>query len=133
MDSHITKPAGQKGEGEGTTKKKTKGKNKKNKNKSKSTEISSKKPKPNIRQSDSGCLASSCLDLAVAYISLLRTKVANYQKQVTRISKLTAATMAKANKQNAFANAVNQIMSAGGGDLLNLSCGASTNNTGIFV
>ena len=82
------------------------------------------------RQSSSSCLASNCLDLAVAYIGLLRTKVANYQKQTGRLAKLGAASSSKSAKQAVFSNTLNQLITAGGGNVSILTCGSSTNNTG---
>ncbi len=82
------------------------------------------------RQSSGGCLPSNCLDLAVAYVGQLRTKVGNYQKQVSRVSKLSTATSAKSGKQNAFVDTLNQLITAGGGNISNLTCGTSQNNSG---
>jgi hypothetical protein len=76
-----------------------------------------------------GCLAANCLDLAVYYIGLVRTKVANYQKQLTRISKLTSATTSKLGKRDAFANTLNLLLQSGGGNLSRLACGVGANNT----
>ena len=112
------------------TKKKSKGK-KKAVHKSKKSQAKAaikKKQKPS-RQS-SGCLASNCLDLAVYYIGLLRTKVTNYQKQTSRLSKLSAASSSKAGKQSVFSNSLNQLITAGGGNVSNLTCGTSRNNSG---
>jgi hypothetical protein len=97
----------------------------------KAKEISKKSA--GLKQSGNGCLVNNCLDLAVSYINLLRTKVANYQKQVARLGKLTAATLGKFAKQNSFVRTVDHLVAAGGGDLRNLSCGSSTNNTGTYV
>ena len=80
-----------------------------------------------------GCLASNCLDLAVSYIGLLRTKVTNYQKQVTRLGKLNSTASGKAGKQNAFASTRNQLINQGGGNATLLTCGTSTNNTGRTI
>ena len=77
-----------------------------------------------------GCLASNCLDLAVSYIGLLRTKVTNYQTQTSRLSKLGVASSSKSAKQTVFSNSLNQLITAGGGNASSLACGASTNNTG---
>ena len=57
---------------------------KKKSGKSGSKEVAKAKKKTLGRQS-STCLAVNCLDLANAYIGVLRTKVTNYQKQVIRI------------------------------------------------
>jgi hypothetical protein len=76
------------------------------------------------------CLAANCLDLAVYYIGLLRNKVANFQKQLTRIAKLTAASASKLSKRDSFANALNMLRDYGGGNLTDLVCGESANNTG---
>jgi len=91
-----------------------------------------KKATKSSRQSSGGCLPSNCLDLAVAYVGQLRTKVGNYQKQVSRVSKLGSATTSKSSKQNAFANTLNQLITAGGGNISNLTCGSSQNNSGDF-
>jgi hypothetical protein len=99
-------------------------------NKGKKAKEISKKAPVSLKQSGNGCLVNNCLDLAVSYINLLRTKVANYQKQVARLGKLTAATLVKFTKQNSFVRTVDHLVAAGGGDLRNLSCGSSTNNTG---
>jgi hypothetical protein len=82
------------------------------------------------RQSSGSCLAANCLDLAVAYIGVLRTKVTNYQKQVTRLSKLNSTAGGKAGKQNAFATTRNHLINQGGGNVSNLTCGTSTSNAG---
>jgi hypothetical protein len=100
---------------------------------SKKAEEISEKSAASLKQSGNGCLVNNCLDLAVSYINLLRTKVANYQKQVARLGKLTAATLVKFAKQNSFVRTVDHLVAAGGGDLRNLSCGSSTNNTGTYV
>jgi len=84
------------------------------------------------RQSSS-CLPTNCLDLAVAYIGVLRTKVSNYQKQVTRLGKLNSTSTGKSGKQNAFSNARNHLLAQGGGNLSQLTCGSSTNNTGTLL
>jgi hypothetical protein len=87
-----------------------------------------KKVSSNVRQS--GCLASNCLDLAVSYISLLRTKITNYQKQIYRINKTQASSSAKGGKQNSFSTTLNQLITAGGGNVSDLVCGSSRNNSG---
>jgi hypothetical protein len=110
------------------TSKKQKKTHKSNKSKKNVAGKASGKNKAN-RQSDS-CLAANCLDLAVSYMSLVRTKVANYQKQTTRLSRLNAASGSKAAKQNVFANSLNQLITAGGGNVSNLTCGSSTSNAG---
>jgi hypothetical protein len=106
-------------------------KNKKNK----SAEGKKKKSRTekSSRQSGGVCLASNCMDLAVYYIGLLSTKVANYQKQLNRIGKLSNATAAKLNKQDAFAKTLNQLITSGGGNLSNISCENSLNNTGDCI
>jgi hypothetical protein len=108
------------------------------KTKKKETHISSNKgKKKNVssamtkasRLSDS-CPAANCLDLAVSYMGLVRTKVANYQKQTARLNRLYAASGGKAAKQSVFANTLNQLIIAGGGNVSNLTCGTSTTNAG---
>ena len=86
--------------------------------------------KASVRQSSGSCLAPDCLDLAVTYLGLLRTKVTNYQKQTSRLSKLGVASSSKSAKQTVFSNSLNQLITAGGGNASSLACGASTNNTG---
>jgi hypothetical protein len=113
-----------------THEKRNKKKNVYSSGKGKKAKEISKKAAASLKQSGSGCLVANCLDLAVSYINLLRTKVANYQKQVARLGKLNAATLVKFAKQNSFARTVDHLVAAGGGDLRNLSCGSSTNNTG---
>jgi hypothetical protein len=83
------------------------------------------------RQSGGSCLAANCLDLAVAYIGVLRTKVTNYQKQVTRIGKLNSTAGGKAGKQNAFATTRNHLINQGGGNVSNMTCGTSNSNAGL--
>jgi hypothetical protein len=84
------------------------------------------------RQSAGSCLATNCMDLAVAYIGLLRTKVTNYQKQLSRLSKIGTFTAGKSSKQTAFVNSINQLLTIGGGNKSNLTCGTSTNNSGMY-
>jgi hypothetical protein len=89
--------------------------------------------KSSSRQSGSCPGSADCLDLAVIYMNLVRNKVATYQKQTTRFTKLSSASNSKSGKQNAFANTLNQLITAGGGNVSNLTCGSSTNNTGELV
>jgi hypothetical protein len=88
-----------------------------------------KKGSSNVKQT-SGCLASNCLDLAVSYIGLLRTRVTNYQKQIYRINRNLASSSAKGVKQNSFSTTLNQLITAGQGNISDLVCGASRNNSG---
>jgi hypothetical protein len=46
------------------------------------------------------------------------------------VSKLSTATSAKSGKQNAFVDTLNQLITAGGGNISNLTCGTSQNNSG---
>ena len=89
------------------------------------------KKKQSGRQA-SGCLAENCLDLAVSYIGLIRNRVTNYQKQISRISRLQAASLTKSGKQNSFTGSLNQLILAGGGNSSNLTCGQSQNNSGKY-
>ena len=89
------------------------------------------KKKQSGRQA-SGCLAENCLDLAVSYIGLIRNRVTNYQKQISRISRLQAASLTKSGKQNSFTGSLNQLITAGGGNSSNLTCGQSQNNSGKY-
>ena len=89
------------------------------------------KKKQSGRQA-SGCLAENCLDLAVSYIGLIRNRVTNYQKQISRISRLQAASLTKSGKQNSFTGSLNQLIIAGGGNSSNLTCGQSQNNSGKY-
>ncbi len=92
-----------------------------------------KSTKKTNRQSTGSCLNSNCLDLAVYYISLVQGKVANFQKQGNRIAKLSSATEAKFSKQNNFAKVLDQMILVGGGNISNLTCGQSYNNSGLFI
>jgi hypothetical protein len=74
--------------------------------------------------------SQNCLDLVVTYMNLVRNKVATYQKQANRFTKLSSASSAKLSKQSAFDNVLNQLILAGGGNVSTLTCGASGNNSG---
>jgi hypothetical protein len=82
----------------------------------------------------SGCLASNCLDLAVSYMNLLRVRVTNYQNQKARIARQKGTTQGKADKKTNFMNSLNQLITAGGGNMSNLTCGGkNTTNAGKYT
>ena len=82
-------------------------------------------------QSVNSCLPPTCLDLAVSYMGLVRSRVANFQKQLARLLKQDLAIQTKAAKgANAFQNTLNQLILSGGGNISSLACGNSPNNTG---
>jgi hypothetical protein len=115
--------------------KKAKSKTKKAKSKTKKTPSKTKKTKPPRKKTKSsrqsaGCLPSNCLDLAVSYMSLVRTKVANFQKQISRITQLRTSGSSKYGKQNLFENTKNLLITAGGGNISNLTCGSNQTNAG---
>jgi hypothetical protein len=86
--------------------------------------------KSSNRQSGSCPGNSDCLDLAVLYMNIARNKVATYQKQTNRFSKLSSASNTKGGKKNAFDNSLNQLITAGGGNVSNMACGSNTSNAG---
>jgi hypothetical protein len=98
------------------------------------TKTNSKKTakKLSVARQSTGCLASNCLDLSVAYIVLLQNKVANYQKQVARLAKVASGTASKSAKKDGFKAAINQLLTTGGGNAANLSCSSNTTNAGIW-
>jgi hypothetical protein len=112
--------------------KKSDGKKNNSAKKKKSSEDKRKKSgvKAGSGRQAAGCLASNCLDLAVTYIGLLRTRVANFQKQTSRIATLKNFGINKLGKQNLFDSSLNQLITAGGGNMSNLSCGANQTNPG---
>jgi hypothetical protein len=77
-------------------------------------------------------LDSKCEALARNYVALMRPEaMAKYKKQVSRVSNLSTATSAKSGKQNASVDTLNQLITAGGSNISNLTCGTSQNNSGI--
>jgi hypothetical protein len=98
------------------------------------TKTNSKKTakKLSLARQSTGCLASNCLDLSVAYIVLLQNKVTNYQKQVARLAKVASGTASKSAKKDGFKTAINQLLTTGGGNAANLSCSSNTTNAGIW-
>jgi len=106
---------------------------KQRKAKQKGGDMKKRNAKKTSRQTTGSCLTSNCLDLAVYYISLVQGKVANFQKQVNRIAKLSSATAAKFSKQNNFAKVLDQMILVGGGNISNLTCGQSFNNSGLLL
>jgi hypothetical protein len=97
------------------------------------TKTNSKKTAKKLSQArqSTGCLASNCLDLSVAYIVLLQNKVTNYQKQVARLAKVASGTASKSAKKDGFKTAINQLLTTGGGNAANLSCSSNTTNAGM--
>jgi DNA mismatch repair ATPase MutL len=116
--------------------KKSKGKKKakSGQKKAKKGKETGKKVKKLIGTKQSGCLAANCLDLAVYYINLARVKVTNYQNQKARILRQKGTSQGKADKKANFANSLNQLITAGGGNMSSLSCGGkNTTNVGKYV
>jgi hypothetical protein len=110
--------------------KKSDGKKNNSVKKKKSSADKKKKSGGKTDRQAAGCLVSNCLDLAVTYIGLLRTRVANFQKQTSRIATLKNFGINKLGKQNLFDSSLNQLITAGGGNMSNLSCGANQTNPG---
>jgi hypothetical protein len=131
--------ANKKTKGKGKANKKTKGKgkaNKKTKGNGKAKKKTSVQQKGKQGKSgnkgdrQAGCLASNCLDLAVSYISLLRNKVTNFQNQNNRMARQNATVQAKVGKKMAFMNSLNQLITAGGGNMSSLVCSKNGTNPG---
>jgi hypothetical protein len=131
--------AKKKSKGKGKANKKTKGKgkaNKKTKGNGKAKKKTSVQQKGKQGKSgnkgdrQAGCLASNCLDLAVSYISLLRNKVTNFQNQNNRMARQNATVQAKVGKKMAFMNSLNQLITAGGGNMSSLVCSKNGTNPG---
>jgi hypothetical protein len=79
------------------------------------------------------CLLTNCLDLAIYHMSMMRTKVAYYLNQRARMSRQNETAQAKAGKQTAFIGSLNQLITAGGGNMSNLTCGGkNTTNAGKY-
>ena len=121
----------------GENKSKKKAKDKKSAKKAEDKK-SAKKPKHSGSKKSAGkawidinsCSPGNCLDLAVAYIGMLGTKVASYQKQTSRFNKSSQASRVKSGKQLVFNNTLNQLILAGGGNVNNITCGFNTKNSG---
>ena len=98
---------------------------------SKKTGEKRKKVAGTVKQAS--CLVSNCLDLAVYYIGLVRTKVTYFQNQNARLAKQNLTAQGKAAKKLAFLNSLNQLVTAGGGNMTNLVCSKNNSNPGILA
>jgi len=81
------------------------------------------------RQS-TGCLAATCLDTAVVYLSLVRSKAATLKGQANRITKLNTTAGKRGGKKDSFNQALGLLVDAGGGNSSALACGGKTTGTG---
>ena len=75
-------------------------------------------------------LTTDCVDTAVSYLKLLKDKVSNYEKQVSRMKTQRKTGINKAGKKGIFRGSVQRIVRAGGGNVSSLACNGETGSVG---
>ena len=82
--------------------------------------------KPDARQTSS-CLNYTCIDTAISYLKLLKDRVANFDKQNSRISRQNKTATGKEGKKGLFGPVIRRITEHGGGNASNLTCHSKKN------
>ena len=119
------KKRGKKGE------KKRKNGDKKRKNGDKKRKNGDKKRKNKAEARDSTCdLSTTCVNLAVNSMRMIKDKVANFETQYRRITKKSKLGDSKSSKQNEFLPVLARLSDGAGGNISAPVCSGSTNNTG---
>ena len=90
-----------------------------------------KKRKNKAEARDSTCdLSTTCVNLAVNSMRMIKDKVANFEAQYRRITKKSKLGDNKSSKQNEFLPVLARLADAAGGNISAPVCSGSTNNTG---
>merc|ERR1739844_638171 len=79
---------------------------------------------------NSTCLSTTCVDIAVKAMKMLKDKVANFEKQDKRISTKKEKGGKKSAKQDDFKPTLLRLADAAGGNLSAPVCSGSSNSTG---
>jgi hypothetical protein len=83
-------------------------------------------------KSGRACLATTCVDNAIKYMSMLKSKVVNFKKQKARIASSKKQAGGKAGKKGLFKGLVLKIKEAGGGNSSALKCNGKTGTPGAL-
>lgn len=87
-----------------------------------------KNEKPEARTDT--CMPEACITNAMAYLKLMKKKVANFNAQKARVERFTSVSGKKSGKKGLFGPILNRIREAGGGNSSNLKCNGDASNAG---
>ena len=86
----------------------------------------------NTGKSGRACLAATCVDNAIKYMNMLKSKVVNFNKQKARIAASKKQAGGKAGKKGLFKGLVLKIKEAGGGNSSALKCNGKAGTAGAL-
>ena len=75
-------------------------------------------------------ITSDCVDTAVSYLKLVKDKLSNYEKQLSRMKTQMKTGRSKAGKKGIFRGIVQRLVRAGGGNVSNLVCNGELDSAG---
>ena len=90
-----------------------------------------KKRSYNEKEHHRPCLITAdCIDTAVSYMKLLKDKISNFEKQLSRMKTQNKTGKSKAGKKGIFESIIRRIVRAGGGNASNLTCNGKAKSSG---
>ena len=89
-----------------------------------------KKGTNGVSSRSGSCMPETCIDTGVAYMKIMKDRVANFLSQKSRIVKYNQTSVNKAGKKSLFAPILNRLREAGGGNSSNLKCNGDNSNAG---